>query len=76
MAAKKAKMRFSTWRCTSRPERLRVGLVSGDMHNHPVGYFLESVLARIDPSLMELIAYPTDYRVDDLTIRIKPYFSA
>jgi predicted O-linked N-acetylglucosamine transferase (SPINDLY family) len=76
MAAKKVEMRFSAWQCVSRPERLRVGFVSGDLRNHPVGYFLESVLAQIDPSRMELIAYPTDYKADELTARITPYFSA
>ena len=58
MAAKKVEAPFSAWRCAPRPERLRIGFVSGDLHNHPVGYFLESVLSRIDPSRMELIAYP------------------
>jgi predicted O-linked N-acetylglucosamine transferase (SPINDLY family) len=55
---------------------LRVGLVSGDLRNHPVGYFLESMLAQIDSSRIELIAYATDYKVDELTARIKPYFSS
>ena len=59
--------RFSAWQCAPRPERLRIGFVSGDLHNHPVGYFLESVLAQIDSSRMELIAYPTDHKVDELT---------
>ena len=76
MAAKKVEMRFSAWQCEPRPERLRVGFVSGDLHNHPVGYFLESVLSHTDPSCMELIAYPSGHTMDDLTARIKPYFSA
>ena len=76
MVAKKVDVRFSAWQCAPRPKRLRVGFVSGDLHNHPVGYFLESVLSQIDSSRMELIAYPTDHKVDELTIRITPYFSA
>jgi predicted O-linked N-acetylglucosamine transferase (SPINDLY family) len=40
-----------------------------------VGYFLESLLANIDPARLELIAYPADLFVDALTNRIKPYFS-
>jgi protein O-GlcNAc transferase len=76
MADKKVTAQFSSWSCTEKPERLRVGMVSGDLHNHPVGHFLESVLAQIDPTHIELIAYPTDTQVDELTIRIKPYFSA
>lgn len=68
--------RFSSWQCAGRPERLRVGLVSGDLRNHPVGYFLENVLATIDTANIELIAYPTQYAEDSLSARIKPCFSA
>jgi len=70
-----AQINFSAYQCLPRPERLRVGFVSGDLRNHPVGYFLESVLSAIDPSKIELVAYPTTYIVDDLSERIKPYFS-
>ena len=76
MVAKKATSRFSAWLCADQPERLRVGLVSGDLRTHPVGYFLESLLAQIDPDRIELIAYPTSPKTDALTTRIKPYFAA
>ena len=75
-ASQKAGTRYTTWQCAELPQRLRVGMVSGDLHNHPVGYFLESLLADLDPARVELIAYPTDLLVDALTTRIKPYFSA
>lgn len=55
---------------------LRVGLVSGDLKNHPTGHFLESILAHIDRRRIELVAYPTRRLEDALTARIKPYFSA
>ncbi len=74
--SKKVTSRFSTWQCSDQPKRLRVGMVSGDLHNHPVGYFLESLLAQLDPARVELIAYPIDTHVDALTTRIKPYFAA
>ena len=76
MIASKVGQRYSSWTCIRQPERLRVGLVSGDLINHPVGFFLESVLAQIDQSRIELIAYSTNFKEDDLTDRIKPYFSA
>jgi predicted O-linked N-acetylglucosamine transferase (SPINDLY family) len=41
------------------PGPLRVGLVSGDLCEHVVAYFLESVLAQLDPKRIELVAYPT-----------------
>lgn len=68
--------RFSEWRCAVKPERLRVGLVSGDLGEHPVGYFLENMLAEIDRTKMELVAYPTYNRDDALTARIRPRFSS
>jgi len=57
------------------PERLRVGLISGDLCKHPVGHFLEDLLAAIDPARIELIAYSTYHKEDELTARIRPYFS-
>jgi len=56
-------------------KRLRIGLVSGDLQIHPVGYFLESVLAQIDPAKIELFAYAAQLKEDRLTQRIKPFFS-
>jgi protein O-GlcNAc transferase len=55
---------------------LRVGLVSADFRNHPVGYFLESVVAGIEPSKIELFAYSFNAGDDELTGRIRPYFAA
>jgi predicted O-linked N-acetylglucosamine transferase (SPINDLY family) len=75
IVTEKAKPQFSDYQCLPTPERLRVGLVSSDLRNHPIGYFLESVLSSMDPSKIELIAYPTTPVVDDLTERIKPSFS-
>ena len=76
MIDKQVSSRFSVWQRTISQERLRVGLVSGDFHKHSVGYFLEGLLAQIDPARIELIAYPTHHEEDELTARIKPYFSA
>ncbi len=59
-----------------RTRPLRVGLVSGDLKIHPTGHFLESILAHIDRSRIELVAYPTRRLEDALTARIKPYFAA
>lgn len=54
------------------PERrLRVGLVSGDLGLHPVGFFLASVLESIDPARMELFAYATTHRRDALNDRLR-----
>ena len=54
--------------------KLRVGLVSGDLHEHPVGYFLENVLRHLDQDRIELFAYAAQRRDDALTQRIRPVF--
>ncbi|MFZ2333462.1 MAG: tetratricopeptide repeat protein [Sideroxyarcus sp.] len=55
---------------------LRVGMVSGDFKNHPVGYFLESILSHLDPTRIELVAYSTQPKEDELTARIKTRFAS
>ena len=75
VASKNANPRFSRWLCATQPQRLRVGLVSGDFHLHSVGHFLEGLLAHIDRARIELIAYPTNNHQDELTVRIRPFFS-
>jgi predicted O-linked N-acetylglucosamine transferase (SPINDLY family) len=54
---------------------LRVGLVSGDLRSHPVGHFVEAVMSHLPRHRIELVAYTTDPRQDDLTDRIRPYFA-
>ena len=50
--------------------RLRIGYVSGDFHRHPVGYFLEAVIAGHDKQQVEVFCYTNHYGVDDLTLRL------
>ena len=50
------------------PERrLRVGYVSGDLHTHPAGYFLRSVLEHRDPAAIEVFCYSNGVRSDAMT---------
>lgn len=53
---------------------LRVGLVSGDLNNHPVAFFLESMLEHINTECVELVAYPSSFQEDEITARLKPHF--
>lgn len=53
------------------PARIRVGLVSGDLRNHPVAAFVEGVLASLDRSRVEIFAYVTMQRDDDVTVRLR-----
>ncbi|MBA4743378.1 MAG: tetratricopeptide repeat protein [Azoarcus sp.] len=62
---------FQDWNLEPAPARLRVGLVSGDLRRHPVGYFLENVLAHVDSERIEWIAYPTVDRMDEQSVRLR-----
>jgi len=65
---------FRSWTCGDAAP-LRVGLVSGDLHEHPVGHFLEAWLPCVDAAELALVAYPTTPDNDGLTSRVKPFFS-
>ena len=68
---------FTNWLVDRAPGApLRIGFVSGDFRTHPVGFFLESVLAHLDPARVQLIAYSTRPYEDALTQRLKPRFAA
>ncbi len=58
---------------TVRPDkRLRVAFVSGDLCGHPVGYFLESVLAELHrKNALDVYVYYTDSEEDALTRRLQ-----
>lgn len=54
--------------------RLRIGLVSGDLNAHPVGYFIESILTALAATAaerLEIHAYPSHPISDRVTGRIK-----
>jgi len=49
---------YTQWQVRPDPDRkLRVGLVSGDFRNHPVGRFLLGPLSQIDKDQFEIYAY-------------------
>jgi predicted O-linked N-acetylglucosamine transferase (SPINDLY family) len=73
MVAKKAGSRFLAWKCERPVQRLRIGFVSADIINHPVGFFLDSLISQLDFSRIELVVYHNNLRADDLTERIRPY---
>ena len=64
--------------CAIDPEpahRLRVGFVSGDLRNHPVGWFLEGTLKALDHTRFQLFAYSMNPLDDALSERIRGYFA-
>ncbi|MDD5177598.1 MAG: tetratricopeptide repeat protein [Sterolibacterium sp.] len=66
---------FISWHNDPDPSRqLRVGLVSGDLISHPVGYFIEGILksfASQFASRLEFYAYTCFSRTDALTERLR-----
>ncbi|MDP3586122.1 MAG: tetratricopeptide repeat protein [Thiobacillus sp.] len=70
-AAQKA-VRFVDYDNPIDPDRrLRVGLVSGDLGQHPVGYFLQNVLEHLASDKLELFVYATAERKDALNERLR-----
>ncbi|MET4576505.1 O-linked N-acetylglucosamine transferase family protein [Ottowia thiooxydans] len=68
---------FSNWLVSFEPERpLRIGLLSADLHDHPVGYFIEGLLAHSAGKEVTWIAYANNEKRTALTERIAPAFSA
>lgn len=55
-------------------KQLKIGVVSGDLCNHPVGYFLEAVLRHLDQKSIALYAYANRVKKDELSERIRPFF--
>ncbi|MFZ2307996.1 MAG: tetratricopeptide repeat protein, partial [Rhodoferax sp.] len=56
--------------------RLNVGFVSGDLRLHPVGFFIESVIASLSigsRSQLQLFAYLTYVCDDEISVRIKSH---
>ena len=51
----------------------RIGFVSGDLHQHPVGYFLESTVTALASQGLELFFYPTDAYLDALSLRLQAH---
>lgn len=66
---------YTTWRAEPAPRKLRVGFVSGDFRDHPVGYFLESVLRHLNRERVEPIAYSAAAKEDAVTERLRPLFA-
>jgi len=52
---------------------LNVGLVSGDLRNHAVGFFVEGILAALARDRIKLFAYQTYAKTDRLTERLKGF---
>jgi predicted O-linked N-acetylglucosamine transferase (SPINDLY family) len=53
--------------------KLRIGYVSGDLRDHPVGHFIAPVLAHHDPGGFQIFCYDNLPKPDDVKARLKRY---
>ena len=67
---------YCSWSVEEKADRLRIGIVSGDLRQHPVAYFLKNAIEHLDANQVELFAYSTDGRMDATTAELQPYFSS
>ena len=75
-AGRRTEWRRTDWRRNVADGPIRVGLVSNDLHGHPVGYFLEGLLRHADPARVTFLAFPCHGEQDDLTARIRPHLES
>ena len=65
------------WQVSADPNRrLRIGFVSADLKDHPVGYFLEAFLAAEATNQFDWVAYHNSRTESALSLRIKSRFLA
>lgn len=68
---------YQAWKCPPLSERpLKVGLVSGDLCLHPVGFFLENVAVHLDIEKIELHVFSNRVREDVLQLNLKALSSS
>ena len=54
-------------------QKLRVGFVSGDMRDHPVGYFLQNLFKYINKEKVEIYVYSNSTNYTKLTYSLKKF---
>ena len=56
-------------------DKVRLGFVSGDFRDHPVGYFLESLIKNLNKDKLDCLAFSNSPEETNLTQRIKTHFT-
>ena len=55
---------------------MKLGFVSGDFKEHPVGYLLKDTLKYLKNNNLELFAYSNLDKEDNYSIKLKSYFNS
>ena len=56
------------------PKKIKIGFISGDFKEHPVGFFISDTLKYLKKNF-ELFAYSNFKKKDKLTVKIKSHFT-
>ena len=59
----------------TKPKKIKIGFVSGDFRQHPVGFFLLDTLKHLKNENLELIAYSNSQIKDSINIGLKSHFT-
>ncbi len=70
-AAVRARPPLPPWQGDENPPRLRVGLLSGDLRFHPVGYFLEGLLQSSRGSGVDWVGFSSCPYLDETSDRLR-----
>ena len=70
-AATRARPPLPPWQGDAKPAQLRVGLMSGDLRFHPVGYFLEGMLQSTQGSQVSWVGFSSCPYLDETSDRLR-----
>ena len=59
----------------TKPKKLRIGFVSGDLREHPVGFFLLDTLSHLKNENLDLIADSNSQIEDDINKKLRSHFN-
>lgn len=71
LVARRVTERYSHAWPQASPRELNVGFVSGDLHTHPVGFFLQNVFRHLGHSRLRLFAYANNGEHDSVSDELK-----
>ncbi len=69
-----ADFQYDSWNRHETSNKMRIGFVSADFFDHPVGSFLLNVIKNINKHKFDLIAYTNNPHVDGVTVELKKHF--
>jgi predicted O-linked N-acetylglucosamine transferase (SPINDLY family) len=69
-----ATVQYSNWPRAKNTKRVKIGFVSADFFDHPVGSFLLNVIQNITKNHFQIVAYTNNPHEDEITAALKHHF--